>query len=148
MAAVCSIDKSMLLFYRYLNDRQPLFGVGFVPNAIDVTDARMPADFQIVLVHVAESLGERLVKTVVRPVMFHAGRTWHSRYALALNDAIRHAVGQHIAAIGGRFGYLLAVLDVDVGWRVLGVVLECVAIARGRTLQPETVHFGTDGIDT
>lgn len=56
MAAVCSIDKSMLLFYRYLNDREPLFGVGFVPDAIDITDARVAADFHIVLVHAIDKL--------------------------------------------------------------------------------------------
>lgn len=128
MAAVCSIDKRMLLFYRYLNDRQPLFGVGFVPNAIDITDARVAADFHIVFVHVAKRLDERLIKTVVWSVMFHAECAWHGGYALTLNDAVRHAVGQHVAAVDGRFGYLLAVLDV--GWRVLGVVLEGVAIAR------------------
>jgi hypothetical protein len=90
------------------------------------------------LINVAEGLDIRLVETFVGTDMLHAESLGHLGQPLEQDDG---AVVSHLL-------HLLAILDVDVRWRVLFVMLDGKTVTRWRTLAAKSLHLGTDLLDT
>ena len=106
-------------FNWYLNDRKPFLWVVLVPGTIDIASAGLPCNLVALLFQIAESLGVRFVKTLVRTNMFHSEGFGYSRQTLKLDDG---TVLAHLL-------HLFAIFDVDIRWCIFLVMLYSKAIA-------------------
>ena len=124
------------LGYRLLYERQPLFRVGLVPYAIYIAASWVADGGKAVVFHVLEEGGIRLVEAVVRAVMLQAKRLLNGRKTLELDDG----------RVVSHFFHLLAILYVDVGGRILLVVLNGEAVSRRGTFAAKALHLRAYGL--
>ena len=94
----------------------------------------MACKFVALLFHISKRLGKRFIETLIWTNVLHTQCLGNSIQALELYDA----------AVCTHFLYLLAILDINVSWAVLLIVLNCEALAGRWALATKALHLGTN----
>lgn len=112
---------SLCLFYRRLDDGEPLVGILLIPDTVDVNGAgssNNPVALFLQIGQIGEKFDIVVVQFVIRAEDFQASRQRHDRDVLEFDKS----------GVGTLFRDLLAILDVDV-LRLVSAVFDGVALA-------------------
>lgn len=112
---------SLCLFYRRLDDGEPLVGILLIPDTVDVNGAGSSNNPVALFLQIGEKFDIVVVQFVIRAEDFQASRQRHDRDVLEFDKS----------GVGTLFRDLLAILDVDV-LRLVSAVFDGVALARLR----------------
>lgn len=112
---------SLCLFYRCLDDGEPLVGILLIPDTVDVNGAGSSNNPVALFLQIGEEFDIVVVQFVIRAEDFQASRQRHDRDVLEFDKS----------GVGTLFRDLLAILDVDV-LRLVSAVFDGVALARFR----------------
>lgn len=112
---------SLCLFYRRLDDGEPLVGILLIPDTVDVNGAGSSNNPVALFLQIGEEFDIVVVQFVIRAEDFQASRQRHDRDVLEFDKS----------GVGTLFRDLLAILDVDV-LRLVSAVFDGVALARFR----------------
>lgn len=112
---------SLCLFYRRLDDGEPLVGILLIPDTVDVNGAGSSNNPVALFLQIGEKFDIVVVQFVIRAEDFQASRQRHDRNVLEFDKS----------GVGTLFRDLLAILDVDV-LRLVSAVFDGVALARFR----------------
>ena len=112
---------SLCLFYRSLDDGEPLVGILLIPDTVDVNGAGSSNNPVALFLQIGEKFDIVVVQFVIRAEDFQASRQRHDRDVLEFDKS----------GVGTLFRDLLAILDVDV-LRLVSAVFDGVALARFR----------------
>ena len=112
---------SLCLFYRRLDDGEPLVGILLIPDTVDVNCAGSSNNPVALFLQIVEKFDIVVVQFVIRAEDFQASRQRHNRDVLEFDKS----------GVGTLFRDLLAILDVDV-LRLVSAVFDGVALARFR----------------
>lgn len=93
-----------MLFYRRLDDGEPLVGILLIPDTVDVNGAGSSNNLVALFLQIGEKFDIVVVQFVIRAEDFQASRQRHDRDVLELDKS----------GVGTLFRDLLAILDVDV----------------------------------
>ena len=123
----------LCLFYRRLDDGEPLVGILLIPDTVDVNGAGSSNNLVALFLQIGEKFDVVVVQFVIRAEDFQASRQRHDRDVIELDKS----------GVGTPFRDLLAILDVDV-LRLVSAVFDGVASARFLALTAQTGHLGAD----
>ena len=112
---------SLCLFYRRLDDGEPLVGILLIPDTVDINGAGSSNNPVALFLQIGEKFDIVVVQFVIRAEDFQASRQRHDRDVLEFDKS----------GVGTLFRDLLAILDVDV-LRLVSAVFDGVALARFR----------------
>ena len=112
---------SLCIFYRSLDDGEPLVGILLIPDTVDVNGAGSSNNPVALFLQIGEKFDIVVVQFVIRAEDFQASRQRHDRDVLEFDKS----------GVGTLFRDLLAILDVDV-LRLVSAVFDGVALARFR----------------
>ena len=110
---------SLCLFYRRLDDGEPLVGILLIPDTVDVNGAGSSNNPVALFLQIGEKFDIVVVQFVIRAEDFQASRQRHDRDVLEFDKS----------GVGTLFRDLLAILDV---LRLVSAVFDGVALARFR----------------
>ena len=112
---------SLCLFYRRLDDGEPLVGILLIQDTVDVNGAGSSNNPVSLFLQIGEKFDIVVVQFVIQAEDFQASRQRHDRDVLEFDKS----------GVGTLFRDLLAILDVDV-LRLVSAVFDGVALARFR----------------